>query len=370
MRVIPLTLVFEDGTAGPLTSIAQAIHMYQGEDIELDLTCVKPDHTEDVPSYFDIANLVGGITVRKFVGSTVVEFANAFVIVNIPTGRAKITINDSDTGTKNARVYRCDIRLSDTVTEDDWIPLPNSPLVLLPAVTLPTTAFNQSGPAMSLVGLPAPTVDDIGKFLKLADNSPFLTEWAEGSGGSGSGIVPIASASELPDATTVPDTIYRTADTNYLWFSDGANWNRVGPPPVTQFSQAFSALPDPSVAYSQAYKVFGNNAVYESAFNVWRQIGALSPTAVKTTDYVALANERVAVNLSGGAFSITLPKATTCPAATVVVKKTVDSANTLTILPDATLPDTVEGGSSFDVTGGGKQSITLYSDGVSNWEII
>jgi len=383
IRIISLTLYGQDISD-------QLITIGAGATITWDLALKDPD---DIETPVDLSGCAVQMTLCTLDAGNTTEppiISRQADITGDPTeGNCTVSWVSGDTVVLGVPLTAGFYGLDVWTTDEDGNRLQNMGLGkirLTPVATLPATEVTPL-PAQAPIGL-GPNLGHAANFATLpsaalkawlfyeTDDDGLVyysngVAWVVVSGGSSGDVINhVATAGDLPDSSGVPWTFYATDDTGYVWYSNGPQWTRVGPPPITQFSQAFSALPDPSVFYGQAYKVFSNNAVYESAFNVWRQIGALAKSTVKTSDYTAEANQRVAVDLSGGSFNVTLPKATTCPAATVVVKKTVDSTNTLTILPNATLPDTVEGGSSFGITGGGKQSVTLYSDGVSNWEII
>lgn len=135
---------------------------------------------------------------------------------------------------------------------------------------------------------------------------------------------------------------------------------------------SYSSLPAASSFDGRFFWVFANNAAYGSAFNVWKQIGALAKTfTVKTADYSALANEVVLVDTSGGGFNVTLPLASTCPRASVIIKKTVADANAVIALPstdpDTFVADTIDNDVSYSMSLAALESYTFYSDGVSKW---
>ena len=98
----------------------------------------------------------------------------------------------------------------------------------------------------------------------------------------------------------------------------------------------------------------------------------LSKVAVPLTDLTADATLNptdclVRVDTSGADVSVILPPA--AGQTRLVLIKKLDAANTLTLLPDAIVPDTIEGAASLDLTQDG-QFVLLISDQISNYLVL
>jgi len=93
-------------------------------------------------------------------------------------------------------------------------------------------------------------------------------------------------------------------------------------------------------------------------------LGKPTITAIQTADYTAGYGEIVRVDTSGGALQVTLPAATGNGSAYVTLKNVSDDAtNAVTCVPSGA--ETVEGGSSFVVSGARcVQSFVSFDDGV------
>lgn len=91
-------------------------------------------------------------------------------------------------------------------------------------------------------------------------------------------------------------------------------------------------------------------------------------TTTKTTTYTALSTDYfIAGNASGGAFTITLPAASSNPGKTLIVKKIDSSVNAVTIARAGS--DTIDGGTSIAM-GIQYQAQTLISNGSSSWYVV
>ncbi len=87
----------------------------------------------------------------------------------------------------------------------------------------------------------------------------------------------------------------------------------------------------------------------------------------KTTTYVATTSDHtINCDTSGGAFTVTLPAASAAPEHILNIKQEVPSANLLTVDGDGT--DTID--NALTATFSYPTSLTVQSDGVSNWIII
>lgn len=88
---------------------------------------------------------------------------------------------------------------------------------------------------------------------------------------------------------------------------------------------------------------------------------------VTTTYVVALADFLVKCDATGGGFPVTLPPASDYAGRIINIKKIDSSANAITLTPDGT--DTIETAATLPISVQ-YVSITLISDGVSDWSII
>ena len=97
---------------------------------------------------------------------------------------------------------------------------------------------------------------------------------------------------------------------------------------------------------------------------------SMSVSALITGTATILTPGEIAQVNTGGAVTVTLPKASTCGGTMIIVKDATGTANThnITVDPNAVNPDTIDGGATATVTvnNGG---LILVSDGVSNWLI-
>lgn len=96
--------------------------------------------------------------------------------------------------------------------------------------------------------------------------------------------------------------------------------------------------------------------------------GLFAPVSTKTANYTAHDYELVLCDPTAGGFTITAPPANTAHA--FIVKNKSASANTITIA--AAGLDLIDGASTYSLVVPmlGYGSVTLYSDGVSNWMVI
>jgi hypothetical protein len=92
--------------------------------------------------------------------------------------------------------------------------------------------------------------------------------------------------------------------------------------------------------------------------------GGLVNTAVKTSAYTAVVNDRVLVDPSGGAFAVTLPTAVGIAGQSIGVKNVTDSENAVTI---SHATQTIDGDASYTLNTS-RAFVTLVSDG-ANWMV-
>jgi hypothetical protein len=87
----------------------------------------------------------------------------------------------------------------------------------------------------------------------------------------------------------------------------------------------------------------------------------------QAANFLAAAWDVVLVDTSGGNVTATLPLASANANTNITIKKVASGTNTVTIVGTGT--DTVEGGASLTIYYKGT-SVSLVSDGVSNWDVI
>ena len=88
---------------------------------------------------------------------------------------------------------------------------------------------------------------------------------------------------------------------------------------------------------------------------------------VTADDTATGADSLLLIDTTAGNIAETLPPAVN-KQQILIIKKTV-AGNTITLTPDSTLPDTIEGAASLAITGL-NDVVILISDGISNWELI
>ncbi len=184
MRTVDIELVFEDGSS-PVTKTptAQVVRVNRNEDTTIRMSCFNEDGSvRDITSHVFTLGLTsdaaGQLGVLSRLGS----------IDGDPTlGIAVAVINDDDTSTLVARTYYLSVAVDDG---EDWQPIPQSPLVLLPVSARIPAPITPVGPEMALLGVPEIEPGDVGKFLKAADDDPRTLEWAT-----------VDTGSALPDQT-------------------------------------------------------------------------------------------------------------------------------------------------------------------------
>jgi hypothetical protein len=105
----------------------------------------------------------------------------------------------------------------------------------------------------------------------------------------------------------------------------------------------------------------------DSGWDIVPGNGAWAPTVAKTTTYTATTSDyTIRCSASGGAFSVTLPAASTSTGLILVIKKTDATANAVTI--DGNASETIDGATTVAISTQ-YQSFTLQSNGVS-WDIL
>jgi hypothetical protein len=89
--------------------------------------------------------------------------------------------------------------------------------------------------------------------------------------------------------------------------------------------------------------------------------------SAQSASFTAAAGYHYSLNTSSSALTVTLPAVSTVSAGAAIRIKLKDATNGATLTPNGA--DTIDGLSSFSMTNT-KQSLTLVSDGTSDWEII
>lgn len=117
-----------------------------------------------------------------------------------------------------------------------------------------------------------------------------------------------------------------------------------------------------------------NSGTSAGATTFWRGDGtwatpatsgdSITTTAVKTANYTASCFERIPVNATGGAFTVTLPAATTNPCP-IEVKLTGTTNNAITVARAGS--DTIDDGATSDSLIGVNTLIGYAADGTSKW---
>lgn len=97
--------------------------------------------------------------------------------------------------------------------------------------------------------------------------------------------------------------------------------------------------------------------------------GGLSPTAVKTANYTAAANDLVRVNSESGAFTVTLP-ASPADGAQIGILDITSSCDTYAVLvsPNGKTIEGDSGGLSIDLAGAYIQ--LLYTSSETDWKVV
>ena len=102
----------------------------------------------------------------------------------------------------------------------------------------------------------------------------------------------------------------------------------------------------------------------------WQKMGdslfGFSPTGTKTATYAAEPWDLVKCNPTGGAFSVTLPAASTATGNPIWIKNVSASTNTITI--DADGSETIDGATTKTITTA-RSSVVLLSDG-TEWLVM
>lgn len=114
----------------------------------------------------------------------------------------------------------------------------------------------------------------------------------------------------------------------------------------------------------------GTIAIQTSSSTIATFRERLTPTPTKSGAYIADFNELVRCDPTGGGFTVTLPEINGSIGTAgwkVVVKNIGASANVITVAPDATGPDFINGTTTIAAAQG---ALTFVSDGVSSWEQI
>lgn len=194
----PFQCVIMDGTTpaegDQLIPEAQALELYQGEDVQVNLEFVGQNG-----SAINITGWAIALGVRNTDTSAEAWLSNAGSVVSGVAGTAKVIINDVDTSTKTPGVYRWAIRAVNTSAED-YLPIPASPFQLRPAPAGLGDAVASPGPDMYLVGVPAPESDDVGKFLSVTDDDPITLGWT-----SNPAEIPVIAADDVGKVLTALD---------------------------------------------------------------------------------------------------------------------------------------------------------------------
>lgn len=92
-------------------------------------------------------------------------------------------------------------------------------------------------------------------------------------------------------------------------------------------------------------------------------------TSVSTTPYnVGATDSLIVVSTAGGNVVVNLPSAALNAGRELIIKKNTDDANTVTVIPNGS--DAIDGQLSVGLPALMRSSLTVVSDGVSNWMVI
>jgi len=98
------------------------------------------------------------------------------------------------------------------------------------------------------------------------------------------------------------------------------------------------------------------------------QVDSIAPSAIVASQALAVFNDMVSfADCTSGNIVLDLPAASSSPNAVFTIKRTDASGNTITI--DADGADTIDGSGTF-LLSSQNDSIKIFSDGVSKWQII